>query len=324
VKGRLEEKVSSLRHQKVSEMNRQAHKEAERRKLPVEAVKEEMYQAQNAASKRIDTGLKTVQMAAPIRAQSKNGGPPRLFDGNVKLENDFTLRDAQEMFRGEAWELMSETLETLNDFRPPPRSLEKAQKLAVNKRGSFSSGVTPAELNKAMSNAAKDEAEMGTADLESLKDLLIGKYGTLWAAWRKALTSDSAVQLSFALFRKAVKVLGFEGNVKAIWKQLDSSDSGFASFAEFDSALASRISAFRDKALAAYSGSWTKFWKVVDKDNSESVDLQEFMEICSNIGYVDKPADLFKMLRPHPSRDFLGLEDFKAIPKDWKAMPADQ
>jgi len=318
--GRLDEKVVSLRHQKVSQMRQRAVSEAARRKLPVEAVEFEMQQAQSAASKRIDTGIgRNVEMSTPCRTVPSDGGPPRLFDGSARLESNFSLKDAQDMFRGEAWNSMTETLEMLDEFKPPARSLEQAQKAPINKRGSFSSGVTPAELNKAMSKAKKEEAVIAAADLASLKKLLVRKYGTLWAAWRHALQADGIAQLSFAMFSKSMRMVGFKGNVKAIWKQLDDDNSGLVSFAELDPTLAARISDFKVKTMSAYGQSWEEVWKVVDRDRNMQVDLNEFEEVCNNIGHVGNPVDLFKQLRAHPSRNFLNLEDFKSIPMNWGA-----
>lgn len=315
-KGRIDEKVTSLRYEKVTEMKRQALKEAARRQLPVEAIEEEMYQAQSTASKRIDTGLRKVEMVAPSRTYTVGGGPPRLFDGNDKLEDDFCLSDAQDMFRGEAWELMSETLAALDEFKPPPRSL-------TDKRGSFSSGVTPAALNAAIKRNVKknhkpDDCNVGAWDLASLKKLLVRKYGTLWSSWRHVLAGDGVWQLSFQMWSKGLRAVGFEGNAKAVWHQLDDDDSGLASFAKLDSQLAKRMLSFRTKVSSKYGESWDVIWEAIDTDHSNQVDLDEFEEVCTNIAYDGDASELFNQLKAHPSRKFLNFEDFTAIPKNFK------
>jgi len=317
-KGIIDEKVTSLRYQKVAAMKKSALKEADRRKLAVEVVEEEMYQAQSAANKRIDTGIRKIKMSAPRRTAAYHGGEPFLFDGNENLEDDFSLKDAQDMFRGEAWELMTETLGALDEFKPPARALDYGNKGGTKKRGSFSSGVTPTELYKAMKQdkKKKEQREIGAADLTSLKKLLVRKYGTLWAAWRHGLASDGVSTLSFQSWCSAMRAIGFEGNALAVWKQLDEDSSGLVSFDEIDSEVAERMHNFKVLVWAKYGPSWDDVWRVVDDDRSNQVDPSEFEEVCDKIGYKSSSAmDLFKQLRNHPSRKFLTIQDFKAIPK---------
>jgi len=305
-KGLIMEKVTSLRYQKVVEMRKKAQKEAERRKLPVEVVEEEMYQAQSAASKRIDTGIRKIEMSAPCRTTTSGGGPPRLFDGNEKLEEDFDLYAARDMFRGEAWDLMSETLKTIEEFKPPARSDKK--------RGSCHP-VSPAEA-KAAEQKKKKTDQIGAADLSSLKKLLIRKYGGLWQSWRNCLASDGVNQLSFAQWSKAMRSCGFEGNVKAVWKQLDDDNSGLISIAELCGHSAAKMRSFQEKVLAKYGPTWEDVWRVIDADHSNQVDQDEFEEVCASVGYEGDAHALYKILRSHPSRKFLNLEDFTAIPKN--------
>merc|ERR1719240_524222 len=130
-----------------------------------------MYQALRARSHRIDTNLRKCELHAPTRAVPVNGGPPKLFDGSERLEENFSFKDARDMFRGDAWEGMAEALAKANDFKPPSRSLEAGSPRTAKSerqfrgatRGSFSAGVTPEALlaaqqkDKSKSQRMKDE-----------------------------------------------------------------------------------------------------------------------------------------------------------------------
>jgi len=318
-KGLCDEKVSTLRFERIVQMKKEALKESERRNIPVEVIEEEMYQALRARSTRIDTGLRKDEMNAPCRTYPSDGGPPRLFDGLDKLEEKFCFRDARDMFRGEAWESMTMTLGKLDEFNPQPRELLEAKQMAERQaRGSFSVAVTPAAASEAKQKAlkkAKDPKALGSADLESLKKLLVRKYGTVSAAWRHCLDQDGNGKLSFAEWSKALRAVGYEGNIKATYKELDDDNSGIVTFGELEPELAERMKDFKLKFFAKYGENWEVAWKAIDENGNNQLDREEFGVICENIGYEGKAAEMFKELRYDKSRKFLNLEDFKSMPK---------
>jgi len=332
-KGVIDEKVHTLRYQRVVELKRQAIKEAERRNIEVEAVEEEMYQAQRAASKRIDTGLRKDQMQVPFRTNPVCGGPPRLFDGSEPLEENFNLKDARDMFRGEAWETMSETLSKLDEFKPPARSLEEAIKKATNladknanlPKGSLLGGLTPATPSRVRAiQKSKDEWTLGADCLISLRRLIIRKYGSITSAWRHGMDFDGNGRLSFAEWSKALRQIGFEGDIKAAFRQLDDDSSGIVTFAEFDPDMAAKMKEFKHKVLNHFlereshnDKDWNEVWVMIDENGNNKLERDEFVEVCETVGYDGEPLEMFKQLRAHPSRKFLNLEDFQAIPKGY-------
>lgn len=318
-KGLISEKPMTLRHQRVVKMKETAAKEAERRGLPTEVVEDEMYEAQRATSKRIDTGIRKDEMHVPTRTYPVGGGPPRLFDGSEQLEETFSLKDARDMFRGEAWEMMSETLSKLDEFKPParPRTVEARK---GDKRGSFSAGVSQAALARAQrseSPKAKERQALGAADIESLKKLLVRKYGSICAAWRHVLDLDGNGKLSFLEWCKGLRAVGFEGNIKGTYKQLDDDNSGIVTLNELEPELSMRIKDFRIKLHAKYGTHIDDMWRLIDENGNNQLDPGEFDEVCVNIGYEGNSMELFKQFRSHPSRKFLNKEDFNAIPKGY-------
>lgn len=318
-KGLCDEKCTTLRFQRVVKMKLEAAKEAERRCLNPQVVEEEMYQALRARSHRTDTNLRKSGFHEPARAVTVGGGPPKLFDGSSRLEEHFSFKDARVMFRGDAWEAMTETLSKVNEFKPPARALdEEAKRIAGGgTRGSFSVAVTPAELSKAMTVATQKKELATAADLASLnglKKILVRKYGTITAAWRHLLDPGHTGKLSFQEWSKALRHIGFEGSIPALYKILDDDDSGIVTFSEFMPQLAARMKEFKRKMRSRYGDDLDVIWKQIDDNGNNQIDVQEFVEICGNIGYNGNNSELFKELRYHPSRKFLTLQDFKDIP----------
>lgn len=327
-KGVIDEKVHTLRYQRVVELKRQAIKEAERRNIEVEAVEEEMYQAQRAASKRIDTGLRKDQMQVPFRTHPVCGGPPKLFDGSEPLEEHFSLKDARDMFRGEAWETMSDTLSKLDNFKPAARSLEEAIKKVTDladknaniPKASFS--TTPSRVRA--TQKSKEKWSIGADCLVSLKKLIIRKYGTVTSAWRHGMDFDGNGRLAFAEWSKALRHMGFEGDIKETFRQQDYNNSGIVTFAEFDPEMAAKMKEFKHKVLNHFlqrelhnDEDWNEVWAMIDENRNNKIESDEFAEVCATIGYEGDPIEMFRQLRSHPSRKLLHVEDFKAIPKGY-------
>merc|ERR1711959_53678 len=65
---------------------------------------------------------------------------------------------------------------------------------------------------------------------------ILSREEALVLAWREKLDFDGNGKLSFVEFSKAVRDIGFVGDVKRIFKELDSNRSGQLSFHDLDSA----------------------------------------------------------------------------------------
>lgn len=320
-KGLFAEKQTTRRFERVTELKRQAQSEAARRHIPVEAVEEEMYVALRAASTRTDTGLRKDEMQAPSRTYPPaGGGPPRLFDGREKLEEGFSFKDAKDMFRGEAWEAMTAALMDVNPFKPPPEIFDET--LTSPSRRSFH--ATPWLEH----NSHEGEKSPGAAGLISLKKFLVLMFGTITAAWRLGLDHDGHGRLTIAEWSKALRALGFEGDCKAIYKELDTQRCGVVTFAEFEPDLASRMNDFSEKLKIKYGTAqmdcggmvknaydWSLVFNQIDPSGDGKIEYREFVEVCGLIGYKNSAMEMFSQLRRNPDRKYVSVEDLKAMPK---------
>mmetsp|Transcript_45972 Transcript_45972/g.82781 ORF Transcript_45972/g.82781 Transcript_45972/m.82781 type:complete len:1206 (+) Transcript_45972:75-3692(+) len=139
---------------------------------------------------------------------------------------------------------------------------------------------------------------MGADDLNSLKMELMRKFRTMTAGWRFGLDIECNGKLSYVDFAKACRGMGFIGNIKGCWKELDDDDSGLITFNELDPDWYDKISSFSEKLLDKYT-SYESAWKKIDADKSRAISAEEFVEVCADIGYEGTKKEcrqLFKQL----------------------------
>merc|ERR1719230_2325137 len=74
--------------------------------------------------------------------------------------------------------------------------------------------------------AAKD---VGARSLDGFKQLLETRFGNLVRAWRKGLDTSGDGKLSFTEFCNSCRAIGYTGNLKKLWNELDVDKSGFVS-----------------------------------------------------------------------------------------------
>jgi Ca2+-binding EF-hand superfamily protein len=109
--------------------------------------------------------------------------------------------------------------------------------------------------------AAKEKAELGASTLAGFRHLLITRYGTVYRAWRLALDRSGDGKLSFVEFTSACRSIGFSGNIKKLWGELDDDGSGVISLAEVDPAINDLIESFKALIEEKYGGNMVKAWR---------------------------------------------------------------
>merc|ERR1719453_1011281 len=87
--------------------------------------------------------------------------------------------------------------------------------------------ITPTEKARRhlveMAEARQKEIDMrmGASDWLQLKKELISHYGSITCGWRQGLDTSGDGKLSFLEFSKACRNMGFLGNVKKIFSDMD-------------------------------------------------------------------------------------------------------
>lgn len=131
---------------------------------------------------------------------------------------------------------------------------------------------------------------------QEFQELLLKQYGDFVRAWRVGLDRDRNGHMDCEEFKRAVKDVGFAGNPRALWKELDVNGNGTVSLWEVDFHSAQLLKEFADCAKTSF-GSWENAWKrVFDTRFDDRVKLDVFREGCAAMGYTGSAEQIFSLL----------------------------
>eukprot|EP00746_Dinoflagellata_sp_MGD_P001737 gnl/MRDRNA2_/MRDRNA2_103300_c0_seq1.p1 gnl/MRDRNA2_/MRDRNA2_103300_c0~~gnl/MRDRNA2_/MRDRNA2_103300_c0_seq1.p1 ORF type:complete len:298 (-),score=60.31 gnl/MRDRNA2_/MRDRNA2_103300_c0_seq1:38-880(-) len=80
----------------------------------------------------------------------------------------------------------------------------------------------------------EDIVPLEAHSVEELKAILIAKYGSIVQAWTEVLDTSGDGQLDYKEFLAACRIIGFEGSLKKVYRELDKDGSGQISLNELD------------------------------------------------------------------------------------------
>lgn len=127
------------------------------------------------------------------------------------------------------------------------------------------------------------------------KDCLLRSYGNIVRAWREGLDRDHNDRMDYSEFSIAVKDVGYPGNAKELWQELDLNKNGYVSLWELDEPTALLLREFVDTARSNF-GSWAAFWHcALDVRGDDRVLYPEFRDGCIMLGWRESDR-LFELL----------------------------
>lgn len=154
--------------------------------------------------------------------------------------------------------------------------------------------------------------DKGKSDnLDGFLSCMRSKFGTMVRAWHMCIDPDGTGTVTMAEFTSALRHIGYIGNLKTLWYQLDKDGSGAISLAELDPKSAALLEKFRVKCIRAY-GSMDEAWdNCVDMDRSGFVGLLEFALGVERVGYDDQDEihQLFDALKVSYGSDTIRKHD---------------
>ncbi|CAJ1355709.1 unnamed protein product [Effrenium voratum] len=163
------------------------------------------------------------------------------------------------------------------------------------------------------SQAAEDVEFLGSKGKEGFRTFLLKKFGTIISGWR-ALDADNSGRLGFVEFCQACRVVGFHGNFKKLWAELDVR-GGMVCLADVDPEVSRYLSAFKKALVKKYGDLITAWFQCIDVHRDGQVQEPGFRRVVQLLGLDLNPSKLFNMLRS-PSSKALTLLDFD--PEAWK------
>jgi len=171
-------------------------------------------------------------------------------------------------------------------------------------------------------SVARDRAEMmtekesdaklrlGLHTAAGFKQALVVRCGSLHSAWREALDLDGNGRIAFREFSNALHRLGFHGNIKGLWAELDTQKKGQLVFADLDPETDAQVKDFKTKLAETYGNVLLGWLKGLDTKSSGMVNEKQFIKECSNLGVSGDLEHLFRVLQPDIHRNFLTVKDF--------------
>lgn len=161
-------------------------------------------------------------------------------------------------------------------------------------------------------------------DVEEFLHVLKSKFGSLTRAWRVGLDKDNSGFLDFGEFCAAVKGLGYTGNLRTLWFNLDNDFSGSISLKELDEEAANKLEKFRVRGTMKYDTIERLWNELLDQDRSGNVSLNEFLSHAGELGYNDAEAtELFMLLLVRPGATYLKLPDLMFL-QGWDETKREQ
>eukprot|EP00931_Biecheleriopsis_adriatica_P102796 TRINITY_DN77725_c0_g1_i1.p1 TRINITY_DN77725_c0_g1~~TRINITY_DN77725_c0_g1_i1.p1 ORF type:complete len:1764 (-),score=486.63 TRINITY_DN77725_c0_g1_i1:84-5375(-) len=153
----------------------------------------------------------------------------------------------------------------------------------------------------------EDDVEFyGAQGIPGLRKYLRKNFGSIVAGWR-ALDSDNNGRLTFYEFCNACRRMGYHGNLKQIWNDLDKNLDGVISLVELDPEAGKTVGQFKLALMNEYGDMATAWKKGLDTNGSGRIDEPEIEAAVKKLGLKLNPQRLYCMLRSAPGKNAKGL-----------------
>lgn len=146
--------------------------------------------------------------------------------------------------------------------------------------------------------------------LDGFKRMLVSRCGSLLGAWRRALDLEGTGRLTFNEFTMAMDRLGFSGDLKGLWQELDGKAQGYILFRDLDEETDTLLSELKTKLTEKYGNLLIAWLKGIDVLGNGCVNDEQFARACKQAGFCGDAKQLFRIMMPEKGRNYMRLEDF--------------
>mmetsp|Transcript_63701 Transcript_63701/g.149319 ORF Transcript_63701/g.149319 Transcript_63701/m.149319 type:complete len:732 (+) Transcript_63701:40-2235(+) len=258
------------------------------------------YADSNGMEKAVDKALSEQEFCESLAAFGWSGGQEKMFFDAFSMEGENEVRCIYA--RGMRW-----VDREVKMFKLKQAAKKKAEKMA---------GIRVRSAHEAR------------AALKSFKAFLKKHFGNMLRAWRKALDVDGSMTLQRSELFKAVKMLNWKGNCRALWQALDHDASGITTIEELDPQSAQLLAYFREWALqTSPSKRPSEAFEVLDRFRKKRLTHAEFLQELESHGFGRNAKQLASILdwqeKKHIcARDFEFMDVWRA--PAWLTTVADQ
>jgi len=188
------------------------------------------------------------------------------------------------------------------------RSIQAARVAMVVERQSQPTPLTEKRIalgkalikyRSAVKSVEEGELYYGSKGVAGFREFLIGKFGTILAGW-KAMSKDGEGYLSFNEFCNACRTVGYTGNMKQLWVQLDTKLVGKVSLMDIDPEVCKFVGKFKLALLKRYGDMLHAWMEGIDTDGMGEVKEQKIVECVQRLGLQGEldGKKLFRFLSP--------------------------
>lgn len=154
-------------------------------------------------------------------------------------------------------------------------------------------------------------------DVQEFIKLLIRKFGSVTKAWR-VLDIHCSGALDFRGFVTSLHKIGCTGNIRSLWFNLDTNQTGHVTLYDLDPEAAEAWDKFRFRCTSTYGSIEHAWHRVLSKEGTPSLSVEDFKNRCCNLGYGASEAEqLFEFLLSSPGSATITLKDLQIL-QSWE------
>lgn len=156
--------------------------------------------------------------------------------------------------------------------------------------------VTSVDLSHLTALARKfTDEKVEEADADELRRYAKRRFGSMLTAWMLCLDRHRVGTLGVMAFCRGLREMGFRGNARVIFDELDENSNGTVSLEELDPVCWHLLITFHT-CVEEYGG-FLKLWEFVERDRKRrEIQLSEFQAACDELNYSLSAEKLFQEL----------------------------
>lgn len=156
---------------------------------------------------------------------------------------------------------------------------------------------------------SEDEVFDGTKGRAGFQAFLKRRFGTIVAGWR-VMDPHRYGRLSFQEFHNALRSLGYCGNLKRLWAELDAGRRGCITIGDIDPEVLQIVGSFKSEMKRVYGDLLTGWRKGLQGTAEGPVEEKQLQKCCEHLGLSIDSGKLMRMMNPGPEGSGLKLVDF--------------
>eukprot|EP00927_Polykrikos_kofoidii_P059504 TRINITY_DN54653_c0_g1_i1.p1 TRINITY_DN54653_c0_g1~~TRINITY_DN54653_c0_g1_i1.p1 ORF type:complete len:1318 (-),score=202.09 TRINITY_DN54653_c0_g1_i1:132-3737(-) len=168
------------------------------------------------------------------------------------------------------------------------------------KHSSIEARKNLADLQRQIVDDSRDQDDIefcGAKGKEGFRVYLKKRFGSVVAGWR-VVDTDKTGRLSFYEFCNGCRAMGYHGNMKKLWNELDVNQNGSVSLMDIDPEVGYYVGTFKLALIKKYGDILTAWQKCFDPNDQGRIEEKQIASALETLGLSElSPKKLYGMLR---------------------------